>query len=400
MSAQNVVAAQPSGPSPLAKAREQVDKMEGQFKAALPAHIPVERFMRVVMTAVGGNPDLLAADRASLLEAALKAAQDGLIPDGRDGAMVVYNVKVKGREGERDQWIKKVQWMPMIAGVMKKVRNSGELSSIESHLVHLNDKFSYRIGIDDAPIHEPDWFGDRGDIIGVYAVAKLKDGSKVSEIMSIKQVEEVRAASRAANSGPWVTWWGEMARKTVLRRLSKRLPMSTDLDDLIRRDDALYDFDGAREEGKKITGGSLSDRMQALASPKAAQIENRSSLDSRMTDLRDRLPSGEQIDADTGEITEQQDRSPPTAKDTEEDGHDPRRDQPGASVSGTSGDDFPGDVAVDPIAAAKRRGEDDARRGVKRRGLPGDLRDEGREPEAEAWERGHDRVTSAGKDAA
>lgn len=60
--------------------------------------------------------------------------------------------------------------------------------------------------------------------------------------MSLGEIEKVRKVSRAATNGPWVEWWEEMARKTVLRRLSKRLPMSTDVDDLIRRDDDLYDF--------------------------------------------------------------------------------------------------------------------------------------------------------------
>lgn len=120
------------------------------------------------------------------------------------------------------------------------------------------------------------------------------------------------------------------------------------------------------------------------------------------TDKSRLVESGDhdRLKAAAEKITKQQDRSPPAAKDTEEYGTDLRRDQPGASVSDTSSDDFPGDETIDPIAAAEQRGEEAARLGVKRRGLPGDLRDDGRELEAEAWERGHDRVTSAGKDAA
>src|SRR3954465_4392012 len=86
--------------------RDQFKRMESEVGAALPQHIPVERFMRVVLTAVNESPDLLDADRRSLLGASLKAAQDGLLPDGRDGALVVYKTKVM--VSGKETWIKKV----------------------------------------------------------------------------------------------------------------------------------------------------------------------------------------------------------------------------------------------------------------------------------------------------
>ena len=166
----------------------------------------------------------------------MKAAQDGLLPDGREGALVVY--RTKAREGG---WIEKVQWMPMIAGILKKVRNSGELKSIRAHVVHENDKFRVVLGDDEKLEHDPNYF-DPGKPVGVYAIAETKEEGIYREFMSFADVERVRGASRAKDSGPWVQWWGEMAKKTVLRRLAKRLPTSSDLDDLIRRDDELYDF--------------------------------------------------------------------------------------------------------------------------------------------------------------
>jgi recombination protein RecT len=235
----------PKQQEPVALFKNQVVKNEHEFRAALPAHIPVERFTRVVMTAVVNNPDLLDADRRSLFESAMKAAQDGLLPDGREGALVIYNTKNKGRNGNGDQWIKKVQWMPMIAGILKKVRNSGELISISAYVAYANDEFSYELGDEEKIAHRPA-LDNRGAPRLAYAIAKLKDGGVYREIMTVADIEKVRNISRAKDSGPWVGWWDEMARKTVLRRLSKRLPMSSDLDDLIRRDDSLYDFEGAR----------------------------------------------------------------------------------------------------------------------------------------------------------
>ena len=237
--------------SPAVEFRGQFERMAPEIGSALPPHIPVERFMRVVLTAVNGNPDLLGADRRSLFEASMKAAQDGLLPDGRDGALVVYNTKVK--EDGKDRWIKKVQWMPMIGGILKKVRNSGELLSISAHVAYENDEFTYVLGDEEKIEHKPA-VGDRGLPVLVYAIAKTKDGGIYREVMTIADIEKVRNVSRAKDSGPWKDWWDEMSRKTVLRRLAKRLPMSTDLDDLIRRDDDLYDFSGKRNDAGEAAG--------------------------------------------------------------------------------------------------------------------------------------------------
>ena len=82
--------------SPISEVRLQLDTMVGQFAAVLPKHIPVERFGRVVLTAVQTNPELLNVERRSLWNACMEAAQDGLMPDGRLGVLVVYRDKRRG----------------------------------------------------------------------------------------------------------------------------------------------------------------------------------------------------------------------------------------------------------------------------------------------------------------
>lgn len=218
--------------------RGQLVNMGGQLEAALPKHIPVERFQRVVMTAVQNAPDLLDCDRRSLFNSAMKCAQDGLLPDGREAALVKFK--------------NQVQYFPMVFGLQKKARNSGEVSSILARDVQANDEFDYWVDEDGEHLtYRPSI--DRTDIKNadealqlvraVFALAKLKDGTIMVEVMSVQQVERIRAISKASREdSPWLVWWGEMAKKTAIRRLSKRLPMSSDLDDLIRRDDELYDL--------------------------------------------------------------------------------------------------------------------------------------------------------------
>lgn len=212
-------------PTVVSEVRADLSRMDGEFRMALPPHIPVDKFRRVALTSIQSNPDLMRADRRSLFSACVKCAQDGLLPDGREAALVVFG--------------NAVSYMPMVSGILKRVRNSGELASITSQIVYRNDTFRYWVDADGEHIqHEPLMFGERGDIVGVYALAKTKDGAVYIETMTKAQVEKVRSVSRTKNKGPWVDWWEEMARKTAIRRLSKRLPMSTDfVDQILSRDD-------------------------------------------------------------------------------------------------------------------------------------------------------------------
>lgn len=205
--------------------RNDITKMQPQFKAALPSHVSVEKFQRVLITAVQQTPALLNADRRSLYAASMKAAQDGLLPDGREGAIVTF----------KDQ----AQWMPMVAGIMKKVRNSGEISTWSVQAVKENDEFDYQLGDEERIIHKPA-LKDRGATIGVYSIVTMKDGEKSREFMNVDDVKAIQKRSRSGTSGPWISDFDEMAKKTVVRRHSKRLPMSTDLDALIREDDDLF----------------------------------------------------------------------------------------------------------------------------------------------------------------
>lgn len=171
------------------------------------------------MTAVNLNPDLAAADRRSLFNACTRCATDGLVPDGREAALVCF-----GRQ---------VQYMPMVFGIIKKLRQSGEIASISARIVYENEvnEGRFKFIIEDGQeklVHEPLLVGERGKPVVVYATAKFKDGTIQNEPMTVADIEKVRNASRAKNAGPWKDWWDEMARKTAIRRLSKYLPLSAE----------------------------------------------------------------------------------------------------------------------------------------------------------------------------
>lgn len=231
--------------TPIERIKNNLEAGKKEFAKALPPHISAERFTRVVMTSVINTPSLLKANVPSVLSAAMKAASDGLLPDNKEAAIVTY----KNRDG---QYI--AQYQPMVAGILKKVRNSGELSSIAAHIVYANDDFEFYVDEKGEHLsHKPSIFSkDRGDMVGVYAIAVTKDGASYIEPMSMDQVEDIKKTSKS-QKGPWAgPFKTEMIRKSAIKRLSKRLPMSTDLENTIEADNEFFEPEGLKSEPEVI----------------------------------------------------------------------------------------------------------------------------------------------------
>jgi len=246
--------------NPLAELRKQFTAMQPELAMALPAHVAPERFVRIVMTAIQQTPDLMKADRKSLFGACMKAAQDGLLPDGREAFLNCYYSK------KDNKFI--ASYQPMIAGVLKKIRQSGELKQLSCDVVREGDVFEHYV--DETGEHFKHQSSDEDNASApvkyVYAALWTKDGGFYFRKMTPKAVEKARAVSRAANSGPWVQWWDEMALKTVLRNLSKRVPMSVEVESVIHRVDDLYDGDFTDETGNNPAPTSPNRGSDALKS--------------------------------------------------------------------------------------------------------------------------------------
>lgn len=232
--------------------RDRLNKMTPEFEKALPGHIPADRFVRTIQTAIQMNPQIASAcdtpgGMQSLFASCTKAATDGLILDGREATLVTFNQNVKVRRSDPDKWELRVQYIPMVAGLMKKARNSGQITSIAAHVVYANDAFTYVLGDAERIEHAPK-FGERGDPIAVYAIVRLKDGSVQREVMDKAAVMRIAAQSKnqkqydPKEGKNYGEWW----RKTVIRRISKYLPSSSDRDEFLQaveRIDEDFDFD-------------------------------------------------------------------------------------------------------------------------------------------------------------
>jgi len=211
-------------------------KITAQVKAALPSHIPYDRFERVVFMAVQRDPKLLKADQRSLFLACQRAATDGLMPDGREGALVRFFDRKAGKD--------MVTWMPMVFGIRKLAYNSGEVASITAEVAYDCDKFLVVKGDEPRIIHEPCMDPpDNAKMIAAYMIAKLKNGETVREVMTRRQILKVKAFSKSGDRGPWAEWEDEQWRKTVIRRGSKQLPLSADRDSDLRMQRAIERVD-------------------------------------------------------------------------------------------------------------------------------------------------------------
>lgn len=125
-------------------------------------------------------------------------------------------------------------------GLLDLAVASGSIMWGKAELVRVSDNFRLN-GFDKPPSHERDPFAkDRGEVVGVYVVAKTHSGDYLTETMSIDEVNDIRNRSSAwkawvekKKSCPWVTDPGEMAKKTVIKRASKTWPKADRLDKAI-----------------------------------------------------------------------------------------------------------------------------------------------------------------------
>lgn len=185
----------------------------------------VDKFIRVVLNSVLATPDLLGADRRSLIASCMKAAQDGLMPDGREAVLNIYRTNTAKRN-EQPNWTNMVQYLPMVGGLIKKLYESGEIVYIDAAVVYANDRFVFRRGDSPALEHEPTMADDAGPIVAAYCVVKMRNGETKREVLPMRDINRIKSASKSADSanGPWTKWPDQMAIKAVVKRAYKQLP--------------------------------------------------------------------------------------------------------------------------------------------------------------------------------
>ena len=209
----------------------------GEISKMLPKHLNPERLLKVAQVAATTTPALLECYLPTLIGAIAQCAQMGLEPNtilGHAYLVPFWNAKKKRRD---------VQVIIGYKGLIDLARRSGQIVSIAAHEVCQADKFELVYGLEEKLVHVPD-LGERGAVIGYYAVAKLKDGGHCFEFMSQNQVLQIMKETQSKGEhGPWKDHAVEMGRKTVIRRLAKYLPLSIEFQTAVA-------LDGMAESGQ------------------------------------------------------------------------------------------------------------------------------------------------------
>ena len=272
-----------------------------QIKTSLPSHIKPEKFEQVARAAIGNAPMLrecMQSNPNAVLIALSRCAADGLLPDGKLAALVPF--KSQGKYN--------LTYIPMIAGVLQRMRNSGKIDSVTARIVYKNDHFEIIYGDDERFDHKPA-LTDQGDAVGAYAIIKFKDGEVYREWMSKADIMKVKNASKA-KGGPWSgPFEHEMWRKTVLKRAAKYCPFSDDIQDLLDRDNDFYDPDRTIEArpSENSMVRRLEERRDQERQPRFGQDtapdDDEPARDIR-DDLDDEIPSFDEDGVIEGEIAD------------------------------------------------------------------------------------------------
>ena len=208
-------------------------KIKAQMALALPKHMTADRLARIATTEMRRVPALANCSPESFLGAIMQCAQLGIEPSNSLGhAYLIPFGNGKDKQGRAN-----VQLIIGYRGMIDLARRSGQIVSLSARAVYENDEFSYEYGLHEDLTHKPSEDGNTGKLTHVYAVARLKDGGIQFEVMSRAQVDAIRAQSKAGNSGPWQTHYEEMAKKTVIRRLFKYLPVSIEIQKAVGLDE-------------------------------------------------------------------------------------------------------------------------------------------------------------------
>ena len=178
----------------------------------------VERFRTVMLSALTGSPKLLAADQASLVQAMREAAMWGLEPDGVDAVIVPFwNSRASRYEAD---------FQPTARGYVQVLYRSPRVRFVDADVVYANDDFEYEKGAVPRLVHRPLVFGERGELIGAYAVVQLDSGFVRPIVLNREQIEKRRKVARDSERGPWQDWEDEMWRKTALRSIMSLVPIA------------------------------------------------------------------------------------------------------------------------------------------------------------------------------
>lgn len=203
---------------------EIIKKAEGKFLSVVKeskSTLLWEQEKTFALQAISGNDALKKCSEKSIVNALVNISLTGLTLNPKKA--YCYLIPRKG------QAVLDISYQ----GMIYMMTNQLNIKSIHSEVVYTNDFFEYYTDENSVKItHKPNVFSkDRGDILGVYAIAYNNDGGSTVAVLKEEEIQQIKSTSQAAGTSysPWSqseTIQNEMRKKTAIRRLWKTVPKS------------------------------------------------------------------------------------------------------------------------------------------------------------------------------
>lgn len=222
-----------------------IRQMEQQFQLAMPRGVEAIQLVRDALTCLQGNPKLAECEHKSILGGLMTCAQLGLRPGvnvlGQAYLLPFWDSRAERPGGGKGMF--KAQLVIGYQGYVELAHRSGRIASIHARTVYSNDYFEIEYGAaEDKWVHRPYLDGPRGEPRLFYAVGRTVDGGySMTDPVSVADMITYRDRFATAKKngqvfGPWVDHFEAMAHKTMVRRLMKLLPKSTEQQRAIAQD--------------------------------------------------------------------------------------------------------------------------------------------------------------------
>ncbi len=193
---------------------ERVDASKNRLAAFLPPGTDVDRFVALARREIAEQPQLANCDANSVMRAISNCASSGLPLDGQFSSLIIR----KSKHGKPT-----ATWDPTYRGMISLAMSSGFVSDVQAFAVTEHDTFEVELGTEPKIKHVPALLKG-GALVAAYAWARLSSGRLVIEVVGREDLTKIKAASPAGSKGPWGKWESQMARKSAIRRLLKKLP--------------------------------------------------------------------------------------------------------------------------------------------------------------------------------
>lgn len=209
-----------------------------RIQAVMPSHMSGERLFQMAVSAVNSDPKLAECDVASVMSCLMRCSALGLEPSSVDGLGRAYILPFRNK-GKMT-----ATFLVGYKGMIDLARRSGEIKDISARAVYEGDEFEWEFGLNENLVHRPSGRKrEQGEKpTHVYMVAHFKDGGHYIDVMTFEEVESIRKRSRAKDTGPWVTDYEAMAKKTVIRRAFPYLPVSVEAQTAAASDETTPDY--------------------------------------------------------------------------------------------------------------------------------------------------------------